>query len=265
MPLWLRQSQHWPLSQMFRVQKEQSWSSRLSSSAGRIKRSPLTIMKHGFIYSQNTNSSKNTHSSPRAFNLVLMLVSVPSIQPSPLIIAPPFMHIQNSTKKSWTENSALEDTLGPAPRMKLKASLALSNPHLCLSSPSLAKLKNIKLYIIFLFCIHHKMACPLLITLLTLTSSPAPGEPLRHYAHSYGTFQKDPKHQYMMSLRLTAQFPSSQPNGLVSLPSYKNPISSLSTQMTTLASHQQGVYMGQLLMQELIFLCSWYWPTFKVD
>jgi hypothetical protein len=133
--------------------------------------------------------------------------------------------------------------------MKSKNFLVPSNPCLSLSSPSLERLKDIELYIIFPFHARHKVVYHLLITILTLISSHAPGEPLQHYARSYGIFQRAPRHSYMMSLRCTKPSLSSQPNGLALLSSYESPISLQSTLMTTLGSPQQEVSTDWLQMQ----------------
>jgi hypothetical protein len=80
-----------------------------------------------------------------------MLASVQSLQLSCLIIAPSYMYTQNSTKKSWIENLALEGTLDHFLKLKLKSSLVPSNPHLFLLFLSLERWINIEPYIIFFF------------------------------------------------------------------------------------------------------------------
>ena len=110
------------------------------------------------------------------------------------------------------------------------------------------KVGKIKQYTISPFHAHHKVIYPLLITLLTLIYSPAPGGPSLCCVCSFGISLKAHKPQYVTLLRLTTQLPSSQLSGPVSLSSYKSPISSRSTPTTISASPRQGAFMGQLLM-----------------
>ena len=137
--------------------KKQSWSSGLRLNTERIRCSYPIIMKLGVAYSQSTGSLTNTHSYPIVSSSVLMQVSAQLVLPLPLIIAPPFMYIQNNTKKSWSENSVLEGTSGPFPKMKSNSFSDYSSHCLFPSSPSQERLENIKQYIISLFHEHHKV------------------------------------------------------------------------------------------------------------
>lgn len=183
-------------------------------------------MKPGVAYSQGTSSLTNTLSYPTAFNLALMLVSTQLVLPLPLIIAQPFMYIQNNTKKSWTGSLVLEDTLGPAPKPRSNSFSGLSSHRPSPSSPNRGRSKNIEQYIISLFHARHRVIYLPLITLLILICSPAHGGPSLLYAHSFGTSPKALRPQYATLLRHTTQFLSSQPSGLASSSNYESTISS---------------------------------------